>query len=231
MTKLAWIGVAALALPAAADEVTLKNGSKLEGVVREEADRVTVEVPGGSVTVGRDQVKSIDRPSERLSSEYDRRLQGLNGEGGSGVYDLALWARQQGMEARAQAMFRRTLEIDPDHEGARKALGYRAYKGVWLTEEQYMTAALGLVEYQGKWLPAETVVVLRRADHEFQLAQLKETVEAQKIQRQAEIDRQRASTERGSLDYMREEKLLNRVPGAQLPWGLRYWGPAVPRAE
>jgi len=231
MKKISWIWMAAIALPAAADEVILKNGSKLEGVIREEGNQVTVEVPGGSVTIDRSQVKSINRPSEKLSDEYDRRLQGLNGEGASGYYDLALWSRQQGMEARAQGMFRRALEIDPDHEGSRKALGYRSFKGAWLTEDQYMTAALGLVRHQGQWLPAETVAELRKSENELQLAQMKQQAEAAKAEQQTRVDLLRAATERDTANYAREEKLLNRTSAVQLPWGLRYWGPAAARGE
>ncbi len=161
------------ALPAGADEVVLRNGSVLEGIVREEDARVV----GGSITLDRREVAEIRRP-KALVEEYERRLRDRDGQGLGAYYDLALWAREQGLESRARILMRKVLEIDPDHEGARRALGYHLYKGVWLTRDPYLRT-LGLLEYRGEWLPRETAEAYRKMDYDLMAAALRLSAEAQ----------------------------------------------------
>ena len=51
----------AMVSAAAADEVVLKNGSAFQGVVREQGDKVVVEMDYGSMTFRKVDVRSIQR--------------------------------------------------------------------------------------------------------------------------------------------------------------------------
>jgi hypothetical protein len=53
----------------------------------------------------------------------------------------------------------RVIQLEPDHEGARGALGYSRYDGEWHTQDEVMTAR-GYVEYKGRWrLPQEVEIL------------------------------------------------------------------------
>src|SRR6185503_16186811 len=105
-----WILLLALVGTAGADEVVLKNGSKLEGTVLEDGNKVIIDVGSGTVTIDRSEVKSIHRPEEQIQ-EYDRRVQALKPDDANGYYQTYLWARQQpGMKTRAHALLRKALE-------------------------------------------------------------------------------------------------------------------------
>lgn len=204
------------ALPAAADEVVLRNGSVLEGIVREEDARVVVEVPGGSITLDRREVAEIRRP-RALVEEYERRLRDRDGQGPGAYYDLALWAREQGLESRAQILMRKVLEIDPDHEGARRALGYHLYKGVWLTRDQYLRT-LGLLEYRGEWLPRETAEAYRKMDYDLMAAALRQSAEAQERERLRFVQILREGTEREKLRLITERFVTPGFSPLPVPW-------------
>ena len=54
---------------------------------------------------------------------------------------------------------RRILELDPNHAGARSALGYSKFDGQWKTQDEVMTER-GYVEYKGRWrLPQEIEII------------------------------------------------------------------------
>lgn len=212
---------------ASADEVTLKNGSKLEGTVQEDGDKVTVDVGSGVVTLDRSQIKSINRPNEAVR-EYDRRYQALKPDDANGYYQLYLWTKQnEGMKSRGERLLRRILEIDPNHEQTRRALGYVNYKGAWLSQDEYK-GALGLVRYNGDWMTADTAEKFRRIDQEITLAELKQGAESEKLRAQLTLERDRLAQRQQILNMIESGELPNILQGGfSLPWGLRYWGPAV----
>ncbi|HXG63180.1 MAG TPA: hypothetical protein VNO22_17555 [Planctomycetota bacterium] len=214
----------AAALPAGADEIVLRNGSVIEGIAHEKDGTVVVEVPAGSITLDRREVAEIRRP-RALVEEYERRLQDRDAQGPGAWYDLALWARQQGLESRAQILLRRVLEIDPDHEGARRALGYHLYKGVWLTRDQYLRT-LGLLEYRGEWLPRETVEAFRRMDYDLMATALRQSVELEERERARFVQILREGTEREKLRLITERFLTPGFSSIPVPgWATRAWSP------
>jgi hypothetical protein len=218
-----WLLLAALVSPAAADEVVLKNGSKIEGTVQEDGDKVTIDIGSGTITVARSEVKSINKPNETIQ-EFDRRAKEARPDDAQAQWQVYLWAKQQdGMKARAERQLRKILEIDPNHEGARKALGYVNHKGIWLTQDEYR-ATLGLVRYNGDWVSAESAERLKRLDQEIRVAQMKQDAESQRIRGELEVERSRVAQRARVLDMIESGEMPTPFvgPGA----GLRYWGPA-----
>ncbi|HLY11380.1 MAG TPA: hypothetical protein VKW04_18905 [Planctomycetota bacterium] len=226
-----WIVFLSCATFAAADELQLKGGGKVSGVVEESPDKVTVRMPYGTVTFNRDQVERIDRTKPSVLQEYQQRLQttdltridqveallkwadqsrvdtvaqelrerlgrlrweGLDptnvsqleiygawaqasglpemakeatrrilavrrqaipagGSRAEALYQLGLWARSNNLPVDAMVLFQEAIQANPDHEFARRALGYQFYLGKWRTPTEVKTA-MGLIEFEGDWM-------------------------------------------------------------------------------
>ncbi len=225
-----WFLFLALAGAAVADEVQLKNGSKLEGTVQEDGNKVIVDVGSGTITIDRSEIKTIRRPDDQIQ-EYDRRVQSLKPDDANGYYQTYLWARQQpGMKTRAESLLKKALEADPNFEPAQRALGKVNYKGAWLTQDEHK-AALGLVRYQGEWVSAEAAERLRRIDQDLAVAAGKRAAEDQRQRDQLTLERERIAQRQRFMDMLRTGELPRDVSSALgYPWAMRYWGAAQPVA-
>jgi hypothetical protein len=216
---------------ATADELRLKEGGKVSGVVEELGDQVVVRTPYGTVTFPSDQIESIDRSKPSVLQEYQQRLRetdlsrtdqveallkwaegrrvdtvvpelherlgrlrwdGLDptnasqleiyaawaqtcglremakaalqralvlrrqktveaGATAEALYQLGLWAKSNNLPVDALILFQEAINADPDHESARRALGYQFYSGKWRTSAEVKTA-MGLIEFGGDWM-------------------------------------------------------------------------------
>jgi hypothetical protein len=226
--RIVWPCLVLLSLvrAAAADEVVLKNGSRLEGTVTEEGNRVIIDVGSGTITVDRSEIKLINRVDE-LNREYDRRMQAVKPDDANGHYQVYLWTRQQaGMKARSDRLLRKMLEIDPNHEPSRRALGYVNHKGAWLTQDEFK-AAIGLVRYNGGWVTLDAAEKLKKLDQDLALAQFKQAAEDDRLQKQLSMEREQVLLKQRLLNLIEAGELPNFQGGVSLPWGMRYWGPAV----
>ena len=217
-----WILLAAMVSAASADEVVLKNGSKIEGSVQEDGNKITIDVGSGTITVDRSEVKSINR-NGGLIEEFDRRAKDARPDDAEAQWQVYTWSRQhEGLKSRGERQLRKILEIDPNHEGARRALGFVNHKGVWLTQEE-SKATLGLVKYNGDWVSAETAERLKKLDQEIRLAQMKQDAESLRAREELEIERSRVAQRQRVLDLLQAGQLPTPLVA---PWGARYWGPA-----
>jgi hypothetical protein len=145
-----------LASGAFADEVVLRNGSVLNGLVREEGDRVIVEMDFGTMSFKKIDVRSITRGQDPMT-EYDAKLKAATDI--KGMVEVAAWAREKGLGTRATDLYRKILTLDSDQPDARKALGYEKVNGQWLAGDDLMVAR-GFVKVNGKWLTKETAELL-----------------------------------------------------------------------
>ena len=145
--------VAILGPPALGDVVHLKNGGRIEGQVALTEDGIVVRLPVGEMRLSKDAVDRIEKKDTAMD-EYARRSAAVKPDDAEAHYQLGLWALGAGLKPQATAEFERTLAIQPDHEGARNALGYRKVGGVWLTFEQEMRAN-GFVQRDGQWMSPE----------------------------------------------------------------------------
>lgn len=223
--------VAAMALLAAAagaaraDEVVLRNGARFEGQVKESGDSVTVVMDFGSITFRRMDVAKIDRGPSALA-EFDSKVTELKADDLPGKFKLALWARNKDLGQRARKLFEDILARDPDHAGAREALGYRRLGGRWLTEDE-VKIEQGLVLYKGEWMRREVVDDIRRieAERAAELARLAE-LEALRIRAaEAEAAAYRAQEEAARARARAEYDNYYYRPVAVYRWFVR---PCVP---
>jgi hypothetical protein len=143
----------ALASAALADEVVLKNGSSFSGIVRENGDRVTVEMDYGTMTFKKVDVRSINRSGEDFLSQFQEKAKTATDL--KSMMELAGWAREKGLAGRANELYRKVLALDSDQAEARKALGYEKFNGLWLQGDELMTAR-GFVKLNGRWMAKDS---------------------------------------------------------------------------
>jgi hypothetical protein len=136
-STLVAIFVAVLPIPLCADTITLKDGRKLTGKIREAGpDTYRIILRQGSLEVPRADVVSIEEgpiPEE----VYRDRARDLADDDLEGHLALARWCRKEGLDREFRWEMGRVLEIDPDHAEAREALGYVRHEERWITEEEH----------------------------------------------------------------------------------------------
>ncbi len=211
------VGLAlALALPAFADEVVLRNGSRFEGKVKENGDQVVVVMDFGEIAFNRSDVVKII-PGKSSIQEFDSKVTELKSDEIEGRLKLAMWAKNRDLNNRAKALLEEILVINPDHAGARAELGYTKVEGRWLTADE-AKAAQGLVKFRGAWVKqSEAEAVLQReADRSVEAARDMELVTAQRRLLEAEADYVKAKAEgervRTEIERVKQESARRWVP-------------------
>ena len=138
---------------ATADQVWVGRGGMIEGIARDQGDKVIVEVPYGIITLDRGQVGRIV-PGRTVMHEYRERLASLEGsQNPEALYETAEWAREHGITLHVDNLLKRTIAAAPDHRGARRWLGYVEVDGRWMTQPEIL-AAKGMVFEDGRWVSA-----------------------------------------------------------------------------
>lgn len=176
--------VVALGLPgsAVAEQVVLKNGGRISGIlVERSATYVVIQVGAGRVKLPLAAVERVQEGRSALAA-FAERAQGLRAADRDGWLELGLWARDAGLETQARECFERVLALDPQNAIAQKSLGNVLLNGRWLDPEEAYRAR-GYVRFEGSWmLPEERDDLLRdraarreqaraRADSESRIAE------------------------------------------------------------
>lgn len=154
--------VAASAAPAGAEVFLLRNGGRIEGALLnpDEVPRRSylVEVsPGARLRLTFAQVEKVVyvRPEEQ---EYER-IRASFPDTVEGQWALAEWCGEQRLAEQRERHLQRILELAPDHEQARLALGYSKLDGQWMTRDEAM-ARRGLIYYKGRWRTRQEIELL-----------------------------------------------------------------------
>lgn len=159
-----------LARPAPADVLVLADGRRIEGtIVRETTAEVEIRTAFGTFGFKRSEIVEIERGKTR-EELYGERLAAC--ETAEDFYRLGLWCEENRLKRRAEKIFSRAIEVDPQHEGARLKLGFVRYGGRWMTPaerdrrqaEDFAAEmrAKGLVEHAGEWVTPEEKRKLER---------------------------------------------------------------------
>jgi hypothetical protein len=161
-SRMALAVVAVLAaMPAAADEVLLRGGGKITGVVVEKTkDTVVLEAGGGRISVPMSRVLRIVDPGSG-SGTYRERAAALGPRDVDGWAALARWAAEQGLATQSREAWKKVLVADPFHPEANAAVGQAQPDRTWkATEDEYR--AQGYEEFEGRWVTrAERRALLR----------------------------------------------------------------------
>lgn len=143
---------------ARADIFILANQGEVRGelVNKTQIPRRTYVVQlagGGEITLDKEQVVEVRRESP-AQLEYERRRAAAK-DAPDDLWELAEYCRQNLLLSSREQHLKRIVELDADHEQARRALGFTRINGEWKTQDQVMTER-GYVRYKGDWkLPQE----------------------------------------------------------------------------
>lgn len=205
----------ALALPAAADEITLRNGSVIEGRVVVAGDEVTVVMDAGTITFKRSDIRKITLSPSAIQ-EFDEKVKSLKADDLDGRFKLAIWAKHRELDNRAKRLLEDNLGVDPNHADTRAELGYVKHDGRWMTQDE-VRAAQGFVKFRGAWVKQTEAeeILQREKDRAAKLTIESEIVAAQKalLEAQADYERARAASERirAQIEKERHDILRRQV--------------------
>lgn len=148
-----------------ADRFVLANGGHIEGqwLNPDDSPRETYVIEtaeGGRVVLAAELVEAV----ETLSPVEQRYLEILPRMPNTveGLWKMAEWCRESSLNTEREIHLEQLLRLDPDHKGARLALGYTKVDGVWARPEDRMRG-LGYVRSGGSWrLPQEIAIQARK---------------------------------------------------------------------
>lgn len=113
-----------------------------------------------------------------------------------GHYQLGLWAKANGLAADAIILFQEAIAQKPDHEFARRALGYQSFQGKWMTAIE-VKVAMGLIEFEGDWMTPqakEAILVARTLEKERKLLEeARKRLDEDRAKAKAEFEAQKAA--------------------------------------
>ena len=138
---------------AVGEEFVLIGGGRVEGTLlnADESPRteyVVELVGGGVITLAADQVEQVLAKSV-AELNYEKWLPKMPPTA-EGNWLMAEHCAKLGLPEHREFHLNRVIELDPEHEEARRALGYSKVDGVWVIREDEM-AARGYVLHKGRW--------------------------------------------------------------------------------
>lgn len=197
--------IAALGSVAAADTVWLKNGGKLEGVTTTvDGDKLIVKMPSGTIKVDRDQVQKIVHKATAME-EYEIAAAKVKKGDVKGHLALADWCAKKELAHSERVELEAVIAADPDHEEARKRLGFEKVGGKWLRGEELLVAR-GMVKVEGKWMTKESAAAMA-ADREKKRLE-KELAAAEK---KAASEKEDTESDRLRSFYESQERVQRRL--------------------
>lgn len=112
-------------------------------------------------------ISSAQTKKKTKDEQYAEKLAAIKPDNATGFYNLGVWCQQNKLDSQATTMFEKTLELSPDHSGARQKLGFIKYLDRWMTaaeKDDIINAEKGLVKYGGKWMKPEEMESLREKE-------------------------------------------------------------------
>jgi hypothetical protein len=209
---------------ASADEVVLHNGAVFSGRVREQGNRVVVEMDAGSMSFLRVDVKEVRKTGDPLR-EFEVRARLATGT--ADKVEAARWARENGLPHKATELLRKAVEQDPDQAEARRLLGFEKVGDRWL-EGDDLQIARGLLKHQGRWLPRETVEALKAQEARMALEVERRQSEEKIAGMRREIEWARVALERERLERDLDR---DRIWAVWTLWPTRMPCPPKPPAD
>jgi len=133
------------------DVIHLKTGGRVDGKILEKTDQaVKIRTQAGEVSVDRNRIEHIEYKALPIE-DYHKELKQLTDDDIQGHYALGMWCKDNRLRKEAEERFRYVLKLNPEHKDARRQLGYRRYRGRWMTSDEVMIAQ-GKVRYGSEWV-------------------------------------------------------------------------------
>lgn len=208
--------VLAIPLAAAADQIVLKSGGRLSGILVERtATHVVLQVGPGLVSVPAASVVRVVTGQAPLGAYRERAAQ-LSPADRQGWLALGLWARDQGLDTQARDCFETVLALDPQDPTAQAALGNVLLNGRWVSPEEGYRSR-GYIRFEGGWmLPEERDEIVR--DRAERRADARARAESEA--RIAEAEARARAAEAAARS--------EQATGSGLPLGYALYGGAAP---
>lgn len=142
------------------------TGTLLNPETAEGEDYVVLLSEGSEITL----TPNMIRKKEVLRPEtiYYRMTAPLEEDSIESHAEIAAWCDEKSLPIEARLHRERIVELDPNNEAARKALGYEKKDGVWMTPKERREQA-GLTMYAGRSVTPQEAQLLRQRD-EFRKA-------------------------------------------------------------
>ena len=145
--------------------VSIRNGGGIRGEIKDLGSGQYEITPtlGGKITLAAEEVKQATelRP-EQISYRFFAPLQKDTVEA---RLKIARWAEEKKLSALAEEQYQRVVELDPDNEEARKALGHVKEGNVWVSKKEQMEQR-GLERVGGRNVSKQEAELLRAKDAE-----------------------------------------------------------------
>lgn len=141
-----------LTVVSAQDVIVKADGGKLRGkILRETSSSVTIKTLGGTFTIAKSEISKVIReggPAE----EFKKRWKKVDKYDPDKLYKLGQWCDSKDLKKEAKQCYEAALKQDSYHRKTREAMGYKRYRGKWVTADEYNKLARGLVKHKGKWV-------------------------------------------------------------------------------
>ena len=237
-TSLSWpLAVAAVVLvpgPARTDEVHIRGGGVIQGVVVERTDAaVIIEAGPGRVSMPLSRVIRIVEAESSLAI-FRERAATIPWNDTAGLAGLARWAGDRDLATHALQTWERVLALDPGHPEANEALGRVFFDGAWMSPADAYRAQ-GLVPWDGEWVTAtERDALLRQSEAEARTAADRRESELRVREAEARAREAEARAREAESYAEQAEEACEGIPywwvvsGGGGPWWPGGFGPGRP---
>jgi hypothetical protein len=208
------------AATASSDEILLRSGGRVSGVIVERTrNAIVVETGPGRVTLSMALVEKVVEGRSALEA-YRERAEALEPGDVEGWATLARWAAERDLLTQSREAWQRVLAADSSHRDANAALGRVEVDGTWMGQDEAYRAR-GFVSFEGRWVtpPEHEALVRERAADE---ASARETREAGLRVREAEA-RAREAEARAREAESAAQPIDGGIPFGW-GWGGGGWG-------
>ena len=131
------------AVSCSADEIKLRRGGSLSGKVvkKPEANNGFYEIElssGASIQIAKREVDSIVKPQFTVTA-YQAELANHDLATVQGHMEMVDWCTKNKLRLQKSKHLRQVIELDPEHEQARRLLGYTRHilSGKWVLRDEY----------------------------------------------------------------------------------------------
>jgi hypothetical protein len=211
------LGLLVIPVVTSADELYLRSGGHLSGVVVERrTDAIVLDVGPGRVTLPTTLVERIVESTPTFSV-FEERASHLASNDVNGWLQLGMWARDRDLLTQSRQAFEHVVRVDPGNPVAHHELGHVQEDGRWMTSDDAYRMR-GFVSYEGRWVTPderEAMMAERAAQAQARMAER----EADARAREAEA---RARTAEAEAARAEAEAAASQNGG--IPLGLAYGG-------
>ena len=154
--------IALICNQASADIFLLENGGQVEGewINCDEQPLTWYDVKtsaGVRLRLELKQVREAIRQSD-AATEY-ARLAPTVANTASAQWELAEWCRKQHLTAERRQHLQRIIDLDANHQAARRSLGFHFIDGAWVTQKDFRRQE-GYEYYRGRWRTPQEIEIL-----------------------------------------------------------------------